>query len=727
MRTLLLTAAALLLAACGTNPVYEDATRLSHEGKPEAAVARLTQLVRDNPRNAEYRAALLRERDRAVAARFASGDAHLRAGRLDPAEADYRAAIALDPDNVRATRRLQELERTRRNGVLMAESEKLLAAGRLADAEAKVRIVLAEAQANPAARDLLRRIVEASMAADPTPQLKAPFAKPITLEFRDAPIRTVFDMLSRTAGVNFVFDRDVKQDTKLSVFVRNTTLEDALKLILVTNQLDRKVLNENSVLIYPNTPAKQKDYRDLVVRSFYLANADVKQAAVMVKTLAKSQDVFIDEKLNLLVVRDTPEAVRMADQLVRTLDLAEPEVMLEVEVLELTRSRLQQLGINWPASVALGARSVTATGSTTTTTATTQPIDGPMAFTIANPALVFNANASVGQTTLLANPRIRVKNKEKARIHIGDKVPVFTSTAVANAGVASSVTYLDVGLKLDVEPQVYLSDDVAIKVGLEVSNIVSTETANGGATQAYRIGTRNTTTVLQLRDGETQILAGLINDEDRKTSSRIPGIGDLPVLSRLFGSTTDNKVKTEIVLLITPRVVRNIARPEGVLAEMPVGTDSMPGLPPLRIGKTAPNAVAVGGAKSAPERAPAPVPEQARLDVPLQIGLAGPTAARRGAQFAVSVALPEVVELRDGFVDLTYDPAMLEPVGNRAAEPGRLRLAVAVIGRGVDVNFKVIGDAAATQVAVSNAEILDASGFAVGVAPPAPVTIGIIR
>ncbi len=731
MRILTALCTALILAACASTPALDEANRLAQEGKPEEAVARLTQLVRDNPRNPEYRAALLRERARAVAARMAQADTHVRAGRLDDAEAELRAANAIDPDSDRVLFRLQDVSRQRRHVVALKEAESQLREGRFDVAETRVRAVLSETPNHPAGRELMRRIAEASMAASPAPTLKAPFAKPVTLEFRDAPLRSVFDMLARTSGINFVFDRDVKQDQKLSVFLRGTTLDDALKLILTTNQLDRKVLNENSVLVYPNTPAKQKDYRELVVRSFYLANADVKQAAVMVKTLTRAQDVFVDEKLNLMVMRDTPEVVRMADHLVRTLDLAEPEVMLEVEVLEIARTRLQDLGVNWPGSVSLSARGVT--GATTTTATTNQPIDGPMYFSIANPALVMNLRATVGRTNLLANPRIRVKNKEKARIHIGDKVPVFTSTAVANAGVSSSVTYLDVGLKLDVESQVYLSDEVSMKVGLEVSNIVAEKSVNNGATVAYQIGTRNTSTVLQLRDGETQILAGLINDEDRRSSSRIPGLGDLPVLSRLFGSTNDNRVKSEIVLLITPRVVRNIVRPEGVMAELPVGTDSAPGTPALRIAKTAPGAVSLGtGTASATAGGSQPVQQPAtevprNADVAFQMGLMAPPSARKGTQVNVTLTMPEVLDLRDGFVEIAFDPGALEPLGARAVEPGRLRLPVGTIGRGTDVVFKVIGDAASTQVAVSNAELLDASGFAVGVAPPAPVTIGITK
>src|SRR5438105_895808 len=177
------------------------------------------------------------------------------------------------------------------------------------------------------------------------------------------------------------------------------------------------------------------------------------------------------------------------------------------------------------------------------------------------------------RSNVLANPKIRAKNREKARIHIGDKVPVITTTAGATGFVSESVNYLDVGLKLEVEPQVYLEDDVGIKVALEVSNIGSQIKTSSG-TIAYQVGTRNTSTTLRLRDGETQVLAGLINNEDRRNSSQVPGLANMPVAGRLFQNKEDTANKTEIVLLITPHVVRNVERTESRLEEFNSGTEA---------------------------------------------------------------------------------------------------------------------------------------------------------
>src|SRR5205814_8533631 len=201
--------------------------------------------------------------------------------------------------------------------------------------------------------------------------------------------------------------------------------------------------------------------------------------------------------------------------------------------------------------------------------------------TFTDPLFLFSLHQQDGRTNVLANPRIRVKNKEKARIHIGDRVPVITTTAAATGGfVSESVSYLDVGLKLEVEPLISLDDEVSMKVGLEVSNITQTVKSSTG-TLTYQLGTRTAATNLRLRDGETQVLAGLISTDDRRAADRVPGLGELPIAGRLFSHTLDNNNRTEIVLLITPRLARTLARPDAASVEFAAGTEASTGAPRL--------------------------------------------------------------------------------------------------------------------------------------------------
>lgn len=450
-----------------------------------------------------------------------------------------------------------------------------------------LRSILVREPAYPEAAALLRRIEEKAgreRGAEP-PQLAAAYRRPVSLEFRDVPMRSVFDGISRQGGLNFTFDKDVRTDQRTTLFARDTPLAEALDMLLTANQLARKVLGGN-------TPVKQKEYQDIVVRGFFLANAEPKQTMNLLRSMARIRDVHVDEKLNMVVVRDNPEAVRLAERLIRMADQPEPEVMLQVEILEVKRSRLLELGLQWPNQFSLLAPEATTKSHVEGGVIVTDSVPGGRltidslksitgATVGVSPTPTLNLNKIDGDVNLLANPRIRVRNGEKARVHIGDKVPVITANVTSTGVTSESVAYLDVGLKLDVEPQVYLDAEVAIKVGLEVSNIVQQVKSTTG-TLTYQLGSRNASTVLRLKDGETQVLAGLISDEERSSAAKVPGLGDLPLLGRLFASHRDDTSKTEIVLLITPHVIRNVTRPALADGEFYAGTESMASGQPIR-------------------------------------------------------------------------------------------------------------------------------------------------
>ena len=560
-------------AGCATDRTFQTGKLMIENGRMEEGLQQVNAAAKQNPQNIEYRAYYVRNRDSYISQLLTQGDKQRLLGKPEDAEPFYKRVLALDADNTRAQAGMTAVTMDLRHRATVAEAKQQLDAGNTDVAQALLRAVLMENPGQREARALMRSIDDQrAKTATTGAVLKSSLRKPVTLEFRDAFLKNVFEVLSRSSGINFVFDRDVRPDLKTTIFVRNTTIEEAVRFLLTTNQLEMKVMNQSTILVYPNLPNKLKDYQELTVKSFYLANADVKQTLNLIKTVVKTRDVFIDERLNMLTMRDTPEAIRMAEKLIAAQDLAEPEVMLELEVLEVGRNRLTELGIRYPSQLSVGVEGARGAG-TATLGETKGSWDNITRINITDPAVILNLQKQDGDTNLLANPRIRVKNREKAKIHIGDKLPVITTTSTANVGVSESVTYLDVGLKLDVEPNVFLEDEVGIKVGLEVSNIVQQITTRSG-TLVYRLGTRNTSTSLRLKNGETQVLAGLLQDEERNTADKVPGLGDLPVIGRLFGSHRNEHNKTEIILLITPYVVRNIERPAATIVEFPSGTDS---------------------------------------------------------------------------------------------------------------------------------------------------------
>jgi general secretion pathway protein D len=572
----------LVLAACASTGIVDEARQQYAEGRGEDALALLEKTMKERPNDRAVRSEYFRLRDVVLGQWLAQGDALRSAGQFDAAQALYERVRKYDPGNGRAAGGLAQIETDRAHRAAVATAEGLYKAGRYREAQDTLRPVLSE---NPQQRDArrLQRLIDDKLTLPVmvTAQLRPPINKPISLELRDVTVRNVFEVLQRASGISFVFDRDVRTDQRTSIALRNASIEEAIRLALLTNQLEQKVVNDTTVFVYPNTPQKLREYQELVVKGFYLANADVKQTANMIRTVVKTRDIFIDEKIGLLILKDTPNAIRLAERLIAAQDLAEAEVMLDVEVMEIATNRLRELGLKFPDTLAFGLAGAAGPGAMTLTEWRNRTSD-MVRLTFTNPLFLLALKQQDGITNVLANPRIRVKNKEKARIHIGDRVPVITTTAAATGGfISESVTYLDIGLKLEVEPLISLDDEVGIKVGLEVSNIVREIKGASSNTLTYQVGTRNAATNLRLKDGETQVLAGLISDDDRRSADRVPGLGDLPVAGRLFSHTLDNKTRTEIVLLITPRLVRQLARPEAGAVEFAAGTEAATGAPRL--------------------------------------------------------------------------------------------------------------------------------------------------
>ncbi len=714
---------------CASNKDFAEGKRLITEGKLDTGLASLERAAREEPDNREIRAVLVRQREAVAASLLLEADGARSSGDLDVATQGYRRVLEISQRNERAQAGLEAIEMDRRHIVLLKQAGKLLDDNDHNGAEAKIRLVMQENPMQRDARQLIKRLTELGLHVDKIePVLKTAFKQPITLEFRDTGLKSIFEIMARTSGINFVFDKDVKQDTKTTIFIRNNHIEDVFKLLLVTNQLTHKVLNENTVLIYPNTPAKQKEYQELMLRSFYVANVDVKVMVAMIRGLVKTKDIHVDERLNLFVMKDTPEAIHLVERLLALNDLADPEVMLEVEILEITRSDLLNLGVQFPdqmrvkmLNTPMGGLPVGANFEISQDTVGGGGISSRgLIGTIVNPALIANFKQTGSIVNVLANPRIRVKNREKAKILIGDKVPVVTSNATATGVITSSVSYLDVGLKLDVEPVISLQDEVSIKVGLEVSNIVKEVPLTGGGL-AYQVGTRTAATTLSLKDGETQVLAGLISDDERTTFSKLPGFGSLPGIGRLFTNQTNNRTKTEIALLITPRIVRNIARPTKLDSEFHFGTENTIGRPLMTAGKVAARSLSMsssstaGVAVSMAEVEPAltgefgPVSAAAGAAQP-NLALLAPSEVSPGKPFSVSVNLAGGENLPAAELELNYDASALEAL-DAGGKSGTRLLKLSKGGGSAELQFRVIAQRpGTTQISIQKLTLQGRNG-----------------
>jgi general secretion pathway protein D len=581
----------LALCGCAGYQAFREGEAQLANGQVELGLGKLKEAADREPDNIEYRRTYFSRRDVAVEALLFKADRAVESGSFDAAREDYARALRLDASSIRAQRGPEKVDVAQRHWDALESSLLLARNGDVDAAITKTQQVLSENPTHARAAAVLRQLMRQQ--ADRSgkelglyPKLKATYRTPVSLTFSNATLLQVFEALKLASGLNYIFDRDVRADARVMLSVTQKPVEDVLRLLLATNQLERRVLDEDTLLIYPNTPAKAAEYREMVVRAFYVSNADATKVANMVRTIAKAKDVVVDEKLNMLVVRDSVEVVRLAEKLIAMQDLPDPEVMLELEVLEVSANRLLELGISWPSSASASVVGGAGVPGQLTLDEARNRSSSLVRLNVSDPLLAAQLRSQKGSANLLANPRVRVRNKQSAKILIGERVPVFTTTATANVGTSESVSYLDVGLKLEIEPSVSLDDEVSMKLALEVSNILETITRVTG-TRAYRLGTRNTSTTLRVHDGETNVLAGLIQRDERKSNTGVPGLNELPVLSKLFGAAQDSDTRTEIVLLVTPHIVRNIELPGVGLQEILSGTDASIGAAPIQLGVAA--------------------------------------------------------------------------------------------------------------------------------------------
>ena len=774
---------ALILAACAAQQVHREGVALLEQGKYEEAVSKLEEATRKAPDDMAYRTDLRRTREQVAGRLLMEANAERVAERFDSATRILERVLRIDPSNARARVGLETVAIDRHHAAAVAEAQAQFKKNDYEGAKEILKNVLLENPNNGPALLLQRQINETQaklVAAGPA--LQSRFKKPVTLQFRDANLKLIFESLSKTSGINILLDKDVKGDLKSSIFVKDASVEDTIDLILLQNQLEKKVLSDNTVFIYPNTPAKSKDFQDLKVRSFHLVNADAKQMQTMIKTILKTKDLFIHEKTNSLIMRDTPEAIRLAERMIADQDVADPEVMLEVEVLEVTHERLSSLGILYPDSFSLSTPGgTTGSGTGATSGLTLGQLKNLSSNSLLATPLSATLNLKLQDTdvNLLASPRIRARNKEKAKILIGDRVPIITNSvtpvSTGTPVVTGTVQYLEVGLKLEVEPDIHSDGEVGIKISLEVSNIVNQVTNPQSGSVAYQIGTRTASTVLRLKDGETQVLAGLINDEDRRSATKVPGLGQLPLLGRLFSNHDADRKKSEIILSITPRLVGKAQLPDAQSIEFWTGTETTLRNTPLTLRQGGTVAVSAGGGASTQQPATAkstPVPHGQRgrapaaggdqkappgdavagakeaknsAGPPVAFSWQGPTQAKVGDKFTLTLMAQAGQSVTSVGVTLSYDPTVLKAVDavegdfvrqsnqpssfNRDIDASAGQISIELAQSGAEgtsgtgsvasIAFEVIAAKPQSQVMVSRVTAASALGEALPFVPPA--------
>ncbi len=710
MRTLtyLLMAALLVgigLSGCSTaRSAFGRGEELEAAGKYEEAMYSYAEAFRNDPDAGEYRIRFFRARERAADLRYLQGTKLYDEGNYAAALAEFQAGLGIDPTQGRFEQLVERSRRLRDARQAFQEGRDFEKANKFKDANRLFNRALELEPGNSEYRTALARVLGMRKSRLDRFELNLKSARPITLKFRDARLKDVFAIVTRLSGINFIFDEGVK-DQPVTVYLEDATFQQTLDLLTNMFKLGRKVANESTVIIYPKTPEKTKQYEDMTLRTFHLNYLEAKKAINLVRTLLQVRKIYVNEEANSIVVRDSPDVVDVVEKILDASDVPDAELVLDVEVLEVGDSDARTLGLLLSDySVQMGAfnsagKPMKSTLSTTTTSSSGTTDDSPVSQLIkifstsgygayaTVPTATYNFGKTLARSEVLSNPKIRVKNREKAKFTVGKRIPITTSNTT-NETVSVNVQYIDVGVKLNAEPTILRNNEIVIKLGLEVSQDTDRQTVGGedNATTVVTIATRNLETVLSLKDGETSVIGGLIERNDSTGKNKIFLLSDIPLLGELLTNTDSSNRKSELVLAITPRLVRGVTVPQGDLASFASGREDEPALgrslasfeqEPLFNGPpTAPPAASplptaqpatespVSPAVPPPvEAAPAPEAGQA---VMLQIG--APPSVASGEQFTLDVKLGPVSTLEKAPFVLGYDPALVEFVAVNEGE-----------------------------------------------------------
>ena len=549
-------AVALSAAGCASSAALRQARDAERRQDYDRAVVEYTRAVRLNPNNVDARAALERAKLRASQDHYAHGRRLAAAAKFDEALVEYEAAAELNPTNADVE---QELRATRN----------------------KLRAKIAVHQEG---KTELQTLIERARDLPP-PGLDLPpgVKMPATLAFRDASSRDVFVAISRLANISLIFD-PLFRETPITVDLRNASLEDALNTVAGATRTFFRVTAPKTVAVIPDTPAKRREYEEEVVRTFYLSNVDLKETMDLLRMVLDARRISPTTGTNALTIKDTPERIAAAARVISAIDKARPEVIIDVELLEVDRTKLLEYGLQIASSGSAATTGAGISGSAgldqgASSTITLQKLKNLSQADVlfANlPTLYYRLLKTDAHSRTLANPQLRTSDGSPAKAAFGEQVPVPQTTfaPLATGGAPqqpiTSFAYQNIGVNIDITPRTHHDDDVTLAIRVQVSSISGT-----GFGGLPTFGNREINTVIRLREGETNMLAGLIRDDERTSLQGVPGLSDIPVVGRVFAHNQKTTEQTDIILTLTPHIIRVLDLTEADLRPFRVGRDSL--------------------------------------------------------------------------------------------------------------------------------------------------------
>ncbi|MCX5736727.1 MAG: tetratricopeptide repeat protein [candidate division NC10 bacterium] len=629
-RLLVPVALGILLTGCGgLDFPIQKGEDLALQGRWEEAVQVFREATKKDPRNIEARLGLARALWAASMEQVRLGEELEKSDRPEDAQTAYRRALGYNGENKLA---LVGLERIGRAGEIqdrLARARQRIAKKEWRAAQSEVQAILRLDPDNAPARALKPEIaagltpdsLAAKAEADPGKLAQMLFStKPVTLRFRDTDIKEVLEMFSRTAGVNIFTDESL-QPKKITTFFQNLPLRESFNLILVSNRLFAKRIAENTVIVVPDNPAKRQQYDELTVQTFFLTDADAKVTVNLLRTILNTRQIFVNEKLNALVIRETPEKLDLAQKLIEANDRSVGEVEIDLEVLEVNRAATQNLGIDFsPRSLQV---QMNIPEKVTINNAWNEVrLGSTLSFPSGNPTLILNLVKNDSNTKVLANPTVRILDRQKARLLIGERRPFLISSISSSPAIAtttttgtttssaatttqSNVEYRDLGLKMTRTPTVHLDGEVTVELNFEISSLGAPIADVQSANLLPPVNTRNLDTFIKVRNGETRLLGGLFQETQSDANSRLPFLSEIPLLGRMFVNPAYNRNRTDILISLTPRIVKALDRPEPATESFASGTAESFGpaagpAAPVIPGPTAPQRPAAPGQPAIP-------------------------------------------------------------------------------------------------------------------------------